>query len=286
MNQVKNYFVFGDLHGRILPAVKLAAVWSREHDKPVEGILQVGDLGYFPDLSRLDKATIRHAKDDPTELGAQDIIEINELADEIFNDPHCPGGLWFTAGNHEDFEALESLASSSGGEPDFAVDVYGKIRCIKDGGVVTFQDQVRVGALWGVDGEKDTRRKKLDKRGYIRGRSVERLAASEFDVLITHDAPADAKRVGYGSDFIRLVIDCARPKFAFFGHYHGEAAKSVQDFGETAVYHMGGMEMHGRDGCAETGSVGLLKCSDGELEFEYLSEEWLRTFTRHNWRYR
>ena len=62
----RNYLVFGDLHGRILPAFKLASVWAREHATPIDGIIQVGDLGYFPDLSRLDKATQRHAEKDPT----------------------------------------------------------------------------------------------------------------------------------------------------------------------------------------------------------------------------
>ena len=82
----QTYLVFGDLHGRILPAFRLATVWAREHATPVAGILQVGDLGYFPDISRLDKATLRHAKDDPTELGAQGIIAPNQLADAVFDD--------------------------------------------------------------------------------------------------------------------------------------------------------------------------------------------------------
>ena len=56
-----NYLVFGDLHGRVLPAFKLAAAWSRQHGVRADGILQVGDLGYFPETSRLDKATSRFA---------------------------------------------------------------------------------------------------------------------------------------------------------------------------------------------------------------------------------
>jgi hypothetical protein len=46
------YLVFGDLHGRILPAFRLAAAWARDHGCPIDGLLQVGDLGYFPDVSR------------------------------------------------------------------------------------------------------------------------------------------------------------------------------------------------------------------------------------------
>jgi hypothetical protein len=61
------YFVFGDLHGRVVPAFKLAQAWSRAHGIYLAGLLQVGDFGYFPDLSRLDKATKRHVEKDSLE---------------------------------------------------------------------------------------------------------------------------------------------------------------------------------------------------------------------------
>ena len=71
---VSTYLVFGDLHGRVLPAFRLAAAWQREHGERVAGLLQVGDLGYFPDVTRLDKATKRHAARDRLELGVQDVV--------------------------------------------------------------------------------------------------------------------------------------------------------------------------------------------------------------------
>ena len=46
-----NYLIFGDLHGRVLPAFRLASAWGREHGTAVTGLLQVGDLGFFPDPS-------------------------------------------------------------------------------------------------------------------------------------------------------------------------------------------------------------------------------------------
>lgn len=282
----RTYLIFGDLHGRILHAFKLAIVWAREHETPVDGLLQVGDLGYFPDLTNLDKATVRHAKDDPTELGAQDIISPNPLADEIFNDPDCPPGLWFTAGNHEDHDALVALSEGSGRQPDFVVDAYGMIRCIKDGRIVGLNDIVKVGALWGVDGENPTRRKKLCEHAYIRQRSADDLLNEPFDVLLTHDAPMDAKRIGYGSECVRALIGLAQPAFAFFGHYHGKGSRIDGEFGRTEVYHLSGMELHGRDGCAEPGSVGALSYDDDGIRFQFLDEDWLRTFTRHNWRWR
>src|SRR5260370_12109410 len=65
------YLIFGDLHGRVLPAFKLAQAWSREHGVALAGLLQVGDLGYFPAPSRFDKATKRHAEKDSLESGVR-----------------------------------------------------------------------------------------------------------------------------------------------------------------------------------------------------------------------
>src|SRR5262245_59353772 len=54
------YLVFGDLHGRVLPAFRLAQAWSREHGVALAGLLQVGDLGD----SRFDGAPKRRAATD------------------------------------------------------------------------------------------------------------------------------------------------------------------------------------------------------------------------------
>src|SRR3954447_14133103 len=88
------YLVFGDLHGRVLPAFRLAQAWSREHGVVLDGLLQVGDLGYYPDPGRFDKATRRHAERDALECGAGLVAEPSEEADSVFADERCPGGLW------------------------------------------------------------------------------------------------------------------------------------------------------------------------------------------------
>ena len=283
----KTFLVFGDLHGRILPAFRLAACWSREFRQPLAGILQVGDLGYFPNPSRLDNATIRHAKDDPQELGSLDIVTTNELADSIFDDPNSPPGLWFTAGNHEDFEELERLAQASGKQPDFVVDAYCKVRGIKDGAVATVAG-CRVGTVWGVDREGRNARRKVPDRAFIQPRSIDRLlVADPFDVLLTHDAPLGAKREEYGSELLSNLIQLAQPRFAFFGHYKGDGAEVEKDYGHTRVFHMAGFELReGKDRHAETGSVGVLTWDADEPSFEYVAAKWLRTFTRGNWRWR
>jgi hypothetical protein len=131
-------------------------------------------------------------------------------------------------------------------------------------------------------------RKKTLPRARIRPRSATNLAGSPCNVLLTHDGPRDAVFADSGSEDITALIGLAQPAFAFFGHYHTELRRIEGEFGATQVYHLAGLEMRGRDGHAEPGSVGVLTW-DGERssgEFSYLEDSWLRTFTRHNWRYR
>jgi hypothetical protein len=123
-------------------------------------------------------------------------------------------------------------------------------------------------------------------RGRIRPRSANELAASSFDVLLSHESPRDAVFPDSGSEEIDLILDLARPSFAFFGHYGRAGHRVPTKFPATQVYHLAGLELRGFQGGAEEGSVGMLRWESGQGEFAYLPDDWLRTFTRHNWRHR
>ncbi|OAI54989.1 hypothetical protein AYO44_13775 [Planctomycetaceae bacterium SCGC AG-212-F19] len=283
MGQEAIYVVFGDLHGRVLPAFRLAVAWAREQKVRVEGILQVGDLGYFPDPSRLDKATARYAASDPLELGVQLVTQPSPEADAVFSEPDLPEALWFTAGNHEDFDALESWEHGAGARAtSFAVDAYLRVHCIRDGAVATLPGNVRVGALWGVARQT---RKNLPPRGWIRSKSAQTLTYSAFDILLTHDRPSQSESAGSGSEEIAQVIGNAQPQFAFFGHYRGAGNRVEGDFGRPQVFHLAGMELRRRNLYPEEGCMGILRWSNGEGQFEYVSSDWLMRFPRTQWLY-
>jgi hypothetical protein len=281
------YLIFGDLHGRILPAFLLASAWGREHDVAVTGLLQVGDLGYFPDPARLDKATARHAVDDPLELGAQLVAAPSPEADAVFHGRDCDGGrLWFTAGNHEDFDALARLERAGRQGSSFPVDAYGRVLCLRDGAVETLPGPLRVGAAWGIDDRAPNARRRTPAAGRLREASLTALAGARFDLLLTHESPRDAVLPGSGSEGIGVVLDLARPAFAFFGHYGSRYGRIAGDFGGAQVYQMAGFELRQDRSHAEPGSVGILTWDGAAGSFAYLDEAWLRTFTRHNWRHR
>ncbi|HKB35142.1 MAG TPA: metallophosphoesterase [Gemmataceae bacterium] len=281
------YLVFGDLHGRILPAFRLALAWGREHDERLDGLLQVGDLGFFPDPSRMDKATLRHAADDPLERGTELVTVFNKQADALFAEPDLPAALWFTVGNHEDYDALEqSEHGALAADTDFPVDAYGRVRCLRDGRVTALAGGLRVGALWGIDDRAPNARRKTPLRGRIRPRGATQLAGEKFDVLLTHESPRDAMFLDSGSEEIDAVLGLAHPAFQFFGHYKGTGRRVPEDHGGTQVYHLSGLELRGYGGTAEEGSVGVLRWRDGAGTFEYVAPAWLRTFTRHNWMHR
>jgi ribosomal protein S18 acetylase RimI-like enzyme len=286
MDAPATFLVFGDLHGRILPAFRFGAYWAARTGRALAGLLQVGDMGYYTDISHCDKATLRHAKDDPLELGALDVVVRTDIADRVFDAADSTFDLWFTAGNHEDFDELERFARASGDhQRDFAVDAYCRVRGIKDGAVQPFPCGLKVAAVWGVDGDGPNARQNLPPRGYIHERAVDPLTVEAFDVLLMHDGPPDAKRPGCGSELLQSLIELAQPRFAFFGHYGGDGSRIEKDFGRTEVCHLAGFELRTRDGHPERGSVGVLEWADGDGTFAFVDDADLKPFTRHNWKW-
>jgi hypothetical protein len=281
---MSTYLVFGDLHGRVLPAFALARAWQREHDEPLAGLLQVGDLGYFPLSDRLDRATKKFAARDPLELGAQLVIFPSRQADELFADPDVPPTLWFIAGNHEDHEMLADCFGRPGSsDTDFPVDHYGRVRCLVDGSVHPLPDGLRLGGLWGIDDEAPGARRHTVMGGRLNPRRAHDLAVRPHDVLLTHESSRDAFFLDAGSLAISTILHSARPAFHFFGHYHGAGRMDECDFGGTHVRHLAGLEFRGKGNTAEERSVGVLRWRDGKGTFAYLDERWLRSVTRHNW---
>lgn len=274
--------VFGDLHGRILPAFALARRYQDEFQHQLSGLLQVGDLGYFPDTTRLDSASRRHAAMDPLELGMSEFNAANHAAGRFFQSFDPLVRLHFVAGNHEDHELLQRHRRSR--DPAWPVDDFHRLWCLDDGAVHKLSSGLRVGSLWGIDGVAPKARRIRSERIRIDPSAAERLCAEpRFDVLLTHESPRDAIWLDSGSLEISAIIDRVQPQLAFFGHYHTPGRLSECDFGRTKVFWMSGMELQHHGGAAEPQSVGMLKHAGSTCEFSYLPADWLAGFTRSNW---
>jgi hypothetical protein len=278
------YLVFGDLHDRALPAFRLAQAWSRDNGIALAGLLQVGDLGEFPSRSRCDQAAQSERHKHSLEGGVGLVAQPSQEADMIFGgDPNTPT-MWFTAGNHENYEKLRMKERRSRLQgASFLVDAHAKLRCIRDGQIADLRGGLRVGALWGIDDKAPRALERIPAGGCIRRRSAESLSTARFDVLLAHESPRDAVLVGHGSEAIGQIIRKAQPSFAFFGHYHTTGREIDGDFGTTRVYHLSHLELDSR---AEEASVGVLTWDGSAGDFAYLDPAWLRTVTRHNWRHR
>ena len=274
--------MFGDLHGRVLPAFALARRYQDEFQVQLEGLLQVGDLGFYPDVQRLDSATRRHAARDPLELGVSEFNAANVLTGRFFQKLDPLLRLYFIAGNHEDHELLQQYRRSR--DSAWPVDDFHRLWCIDDGCTVSLSSGLMVAGLWGIDGDAPKARRIRTPRVQIDPAAAERLEAGpRFDVLLTHESPRDAIWMESGSLEISSVIAQIQPQLAFFGHYHTPGRLAECDFGQTKVCWMNGLELQHVGNTAEPYSVGLLKVADGKCEFSYLPDDWLATFTRYNW---
>jgi len=220
--------VFGDVHGALDAVYVSVHRFEKKYQVKVVGVLQVGDMGVFPDIARLDRATYERAKEDPTELG---------LADYVSGKKRPSHPTWFVRGNHEDFDFLMRKRNA-------CIDPYNMIHHIFVGPLTVSSEGERC-VVAGLGGVEDEDRWKSGEKGgrkdgrigephrhspyrwkYITQKELDMLSAvreGEVDVLLTHEGPS-----GYfqgmknrGSKIVQRVVERLQPRYHFFGHYGG-----------------------------------------------------------------
>ena len=267
----------------------LAARWQRETGQTVDLILQAGDLGCYPDAERLDKATIRHAERDPTELGfLNDFARSSPRIAALLADTTCP--LVFVRGNHEDQRWLDARERGVSG-PIFSVDAYQRIWCLRTGvpyrfsrGAASIQI-VGVGRIGAKDGDPDVRRSV-----YIQPEEARRLrmlgAADAPDLLLTHDSARDEVTVGYGMHAIREFLDRWRPQYHIYGHTGKPCMLHADSNGVTSALKLSDLNWR-RDGALETGVMAHLRWDGPDNhELSVIDAAWLNEYSRYGWHYR
>ena len=294
--QAARFAIFGDVHGHLRLVLALCQQWQLAHGVHLDGVLLCGDLGFFPDLSRADKATRRYIERDPEEAGfalyfaMPQPLSLDPLVQRtLLGNPadlgtiRCP--IVFCHGNHEDFAMLEQATRGSALAP---VDAFGRILYLRSGNVLEL-GPVRIGALGGGP-------ELSDQDNEVVGRWVSSLAAAclvekHFDVLLSHAAP---RGIGgesdlLGSSLLRQVVELCQPVYHVFGHHRERIAPAR--VGRTQCVWFNRVQFQ-RDqhrqhtGPPEPGCMGLLSWVGPDChELVVLDEPWFRRMTGTHWRY-
>ncbi len=284
-----NIAVFADLHGRILLCFKLCAHWEQETGEKIDLILQAGDLGAYPAEARLDRATIKHASRDPTELGfLNDFAHYQPEAASILDQTTC--NLIFVRGNHEDHQWLTMLERRADA-PIFPVDAYQRLYCLKTGVPYTFSRDSEAITILGIGRIGPPAKANHDKPKHLQPYEQERLAQLENpapDVLLTHDSVKGAIYPESGLDEIRLALDRYRPSYHFFGHYGGPCRQGIDVNGKTHFCKLADLawDRNSPEKIIEPGAMGLLRWKNAaEHRFEVVDQPWLKEYSAFTWRY-
>ena len=72
----------GDVHGLVYHAIALVTTWQRKTGKKLDFVIQVGDMGAYPSLDRIDEAGRRHIEIDPAQADFSRLLKADGLRAE------------------------------------------------------------------------------------------------------------------------------------------------------------------------------------------------------------
>lgn len=264
--------------------------WQHLHASRLDAALIAGDLGCFPDPAKFDRATQRWAERDPEQAGfskyfVSPMVEIAQLFDGEFG-IQCP--ILFVPGNHEDYDHLVSASAQSPArdapQNTFPVDCYKRLHGVRDGAVVEIRGhdtvRLRIAGIWGIE---KTRPRAPYK---IKTHAVQQTTQGKrsFDLLLTHDAPAEGYPEG-GSALVTSVIRSCHPSIHMFGHVH--PIGGVHEFSlrncPTRSFILEGVSFGRYGKVGLIGSMGLLDWDGSTGKVEIVSEDWLSQIGPGNW---
>ncbi|MFT5684328.1 MAG: Icc-related predicted phosphoesterase [Myxococcota bacterium] len=281
----KTFAVFGDVHGRITLMLMLSRAWEAATGRTLDGVLQVGDMGAYPDLSRIDDATRRHAARDSDELGfSQYVHGCAEGADLL---DHDGWPVVWMRGNHEDFDYLAGFHKPT------AVDPWQRLLFLPDGQQHTLAG-VRIGAMGGMAPRQERRGRGRTMRKKFRKEQASgdprlvprRLINTTFvdtvpHVLLTHAAPKTPE-LPFGSELLTNLCRRIHPRIHLFGHHHVALDPTTGPGGSTLI---GLDHLDFRRNQLQARCWGILELEGNEVRWTWGDTfEWTRTLSRENYR--
>ena len=276
--------LFSDIHGKILLPFKLVDLYQKETGHSIDFILQCGDMGAYPTLENLDKATIKHAQYDRDELGFHDDFtqinqEIKAFLDKLNVNMIC------VRGNHEDHDFLDELEKENFQDAQFPIDVYERVFVCKSGVRQELKTENEVLKFVGIGriGDRKGRSEKRFIQDYER-KEIKKLLRTKdiFDVLITHDKDDSSQR-GYGMSEIREVLDHVIFRYHFYGHTGEPFKQETDDNGITQSIKIKELEFN-ESGILEKGCMIILTKENEEMSIEIVDQKLTNKMTKYNWK--
>lgn len=272
------YAVFGDIHGRVALMMTLSRLWEQQTKTTLSGILQVGDMGAYPDHSRLDSATLRHAKRDPDELTYVNFISETDEYKTFFGLSETR--VVFVRGNHEDFDYLGQFRSPT------PVDPWGRMTYVPDrqcyelksnkgalkiasfGGIAPRSEDENPRGRRARNAHRKHRQKSEKDPRFFTKKDAETafLGVRDVDVLMTHAGP-EMPDFKSGSRLLRSLCNRLAPRVHLFGHHHRIYGPELGPAGELLV----GLEHldFNRRGELAMGCWGILEVDEERVDFHF-----------------
>jgi Icc-related predicted phosphoesterase len=207
----------GDTHGRVFHALAVLAMWQRSAGRRFDLIIQVGDLGAFPDLGRVDEATRRYLAADPSEAEFSELVAATDArAAALRRLREQLGPIYFLRGNHEDFAWLGALPPEADGT--VRVDPFDLFRYVPDG--LATLGGVRIAFLGGAE-EQGAAPAGIDRSAHA---ALLEGGQGAVDLLVSHQGPYGLGRGYYGdvqgSRLITSLLERLQPAYHVAGHRH------------------------------------------------------------------
>ena len=267
----------GDVHGRVFDAIAALATWQERTDKRFDLLVQVGDLGAFPDPTRTDAATSRYLEADPAEADFSRLLRADGgLARGLRRaTKQFAGPIHFLRGNQEDFVWLAQLPVDPATRTA-PVDPFDLFRYVPDETVLEF-DRVTLAFLGGVEEHSDARA--IDRTSY---QSLMDLGPGTVDVLVTHQGPYGSS-MGFrgdvhGSHLMTRLVEHLRPAFHVAGHAHQLSGPTT--IAHTTYLGLDGLvpsaRWHPEEKGLKSGCLGVLDTETASLQ--PVTDSWLGEF--------
>lgn len=211
----------GDVHGQVFHMLAAVTTWQQQTGRTFDLLIQVGDMGAFPDPARMDAASARYLATEPSQADFSRLLPMTGVGAEQLGALRrsLASPIYFIRGNHEDTAWLRQLPrdSATGTAP---VDPCDLLRYVPDGTVLRLGG-LQIACLGGVESpdEGEATEAAIDQDAY---RALLERGAGTTDILVTHDAPYGVS-VGYhgqvqGSALITQLIARTQPTFHVAGH--------------------------------------------------------------------